>query len=86
MAEAHERMVGSYHFGCAFRTRSQFDTWFTAREKVALDRLGYRLAAVPADIIIADTPRQVVFGSKTPLSQPLRHCRLTSRAAEKLAA
>jgi hypothetical protein len=86
MTEAHERMVGDYAFGCAFRTRDQLEAWFTGREMRALDRLGYRLAAVSADIVLAETPRQIVFGSRAPLSQPLRSCRLTSRAAEKLAA
>ncbi|ANC85429.1 hypothetical protein A7E77_00075 [Sphingomonas sp. NIC1] len=60
--------------------------WFNRRELRALDRLGYRLAAVSADLILFETPRQIVFGSSSPLSQPLRTCKLTSRAAERLAA
>jgi hypothetical protein len=84
--EAHARMVGPYHFGCAFKSREQLDAWFNAKEQRALDRLGYRLAAVRADIILAETPRQIVFGSRDPLSMPVRACRLTSSAAEGLAA
>ncbi len=86
MAAAHERFVGPYHWGCAFTSREQMARWFNVGEMRALDRLGYSLAAVSADIVVAETPRQIVFGSIAPLSQPLRACRLLSSAAERLAA
>lgn len=86
MEDGHASMNGPYHFGCAFQSRSHLDRWFTGRELRSLDRLGYRLAAVQADIVLFETPRQIVFGSSSPLSSPLRSCRLTSRVAERIAA
>ena len=85
-AEANSCISDEYHNGCGFRTRDQFEAWFTDREMRALERLGFVLAAVTADVVHFETPTQVVFGSIRPLAQPLRTCRLTSRAALALAA
>jgi hypothetical protein len=85
-ADANERIYDEYYNGCGFRCRDQLHAWFTERELRALDRHGYRLAAVKAHVIHFETPTQVVFGSIEPLSVPLRSCRLTSRAAQGLAA
>jgi hypothetical protein len=76
--EGHARCVGDYHFGCAFRTREQLENWFTLRERMALDRLGYRLAFIDPCVIVAETPSQVVFGTTAHLACH-RHCRIESR-------
>lgn len=78
---AHERCVGPYHFGCAFRSHDQLARWFNEREQRALDRLGFAVALVKPAVIIAETPRQVVFGSVEPLNRPLRTMKLGSNAA-----
>lgn len=84
MAEAHARCVSGYHWGCAFTSRKQLEAWFNAKERRALDRLGYRVAFILPSIIAAETPRQIVIGTRAPLSS-FRYARIES-AAGRLAA
>jgi len=81
MASAHRRFSGDLHYGCGFKDYAQFEAWFSPREQRALDRLGYRLVAIIPDAIIAETPRQVVFGSIRPLAYVSHFFKLGSRAA-----
>jgi hypothetical protein len=86
LEDSLKRMVGPYHWGCGFRTYEQFSNWFSLKEQLALDRLGFSLVAITPTLIVAETPSQVVFGTSRPLTNVDRRYRLTSDAAQRLAA
>jgi hypothetical protein len=67
MADAHARLCEGYHYGCGFRSAEQLRAWFTHSERKRLNRLGYRVASIAPDIVVAETPTQVVFGTREPL-------------------
>jgi len=70
------------HYGCGFSTLDQLQSWFTARELRKLDRLGYKMVQFEADVIIAETPSQVVFGCRLPLACLHPRISLTSKLAK----
>lgn len=78
---AHARIPAGYHVGCGFRDYRQFHRWFTGAELRRLDRLGFRLVTLIPDIIIADTPTQIVFGCLAPLTKVVRSIKLASDLA-----
>lgn len=81
MHDAHSRMDDGHHWGCGFVSLQQMHAWFTAKEMRALSRLGYFLVWLRPDVILAETPRQVVFGCKAPLAQAAPRISLVSRLA-----
>ena len=68
MADAHARMPVGYHYGCGFRSADQLRAWFTNGERKRLNRLGFQVATILPDIVFAETPTQVVFGTREPLN------------------
>jgi len=58
----------SMHYGCGFDSLAQMHSWFTARELRTLNRLDFRLIKFEPSLIVAHTPRQVVFGHRAPLA------------------
>jgi hypothetical protein len=65
--EAHSRFAGNYHWGCGFISFDQLEAWFSRRELRKLDSLGFGLVTLQPNIVIAETPRQIVFGVREPL-------------------
>ena len=78
---AHQRFCEGYHWGCGFQDIDRLRSWFTARELKALDRLGFCLVTVEPDIIVAETPSQIVFGTLLPLADARPRMRLVSKLA-----
>ncbi len=54
--------------GCAVRELAQLSKWFSPTEMPRLRALGYRLVALHADRILAQSPNQVVFARRRPLN------------------
>lgn len=55
------------HVGCAFQSMDLLTRWFTKREREKLHHLGFYVVKVSPDVVVAETPTQVVFGTKAPL-------------------
>lgn len=53
-------------FGC--RSFEQLTAWFTVSEFRRLDALGYMLAAMDVDVIVAENKNEVLFGRALPLN------------------
>lgn len=68
-AEVPRLFTPGWHGGCAFRNVDDVFRWFAPKERVALDRLGYRINAIVPDRIIAETPTQIVFECRRPLRE-----------------
>jgi len=66
------RMPRGYHCGCACRTKEQLLSWFTPSERAKLGLLGFGIVNIDADLVVAETPTQVVFGCRTPLAKAAR--------------
>lgn len=73
LGEAIRMIPQDMHTGCAFEWLQQLDDWFTASERLKLDRLGYYIVKFRPDKIVARTPTQVVFACNGPLSGLPRH-------------
>ena len=56
------------HCGCACKTPTQLQDWFTRTERRRLLALGFGIVRFEPDVIIAETPNQVLFGCTEPLS------------------
>jgi hypothetical protein len=78
---AHSAMSEEYHWGCGFRTGEQFRAWFSDRELRKLDRFGFYLVRIAPDVIHAETPSQVVFGTVQPMSIASPRISLVSKLA-----
>lgn len=61
------------HVGCGFRSLSQLYRWFTASEIYRMQLLGYRIVWLWVDRIAAESPDQVVFVRRRPLSEGAEH-------------
>jgi len=86
MASALAGMSDQFHWGCGFRTNDQLNSWFTEREQVKLGRLGFMLVTIIPDTVLVDTARQVVFGTRRPLSKaPMCWIKLGTAAARNAA-
>jgi len=64
--------VSGGHFGCGFRTMEQLQQWFNAEEIEKLKRFDYRIVKIPADEILAESEKQLVFWCKKPLQRLAR--------------
>lgn len=56
------------HYGAACRSVEQIRKWFTPTELARLHILGYRLVAMEADRILAESKNQIVFMRRKPLN------------------
>ena len=57
------------HSGTAVRTREQINRWFSESELSRLRILGYRVVALDADEILAESDNQIVFRRDKPLAE-----------------
>lgn len=57
------------YYGCGCRDIDQLRTWFTPAELVRLQILGYRMVALDADEVLAESKHQVLFRRSRPLSE-----------------
>ncbi len=64
--------------GCGFRTLDQLYDWFTSRERRQLARLGYVIAYMAIDRVLAESDNQVVFARLKPLRADIVILPLTS--------
>lgn len=64
-----DRMRPGYHYGSAVRTLDQLRRWFNDRELAKLMELGYSVVQIDADLILAESHNQVVFGRARPLRE-----------------
>lgn len=62
------RMNENAHYGAACRSVEQIRKWFTPTELLRLHLLGYRLVAMEADRILAESKNQIVFMRRKPLN------------------
>lgn len=62
------RMNENAHYGSACRSVEQIRKWFTPTELLRLHLLGYRLVAMEADRILAESKNQLVFMRRKPLN------------------
>lgn len=53
--------------GCAFRKIDDLTRWFSVPERSKLEGLGYFIASMEVDRIIAESRNQVVFARRKPL-------------------
>jgi len=58
-----------WHYGTGVRTRADIDRWFTATEQAKLATLGFFIACLSVDRIIAESKNQLVFARKLPLRE-----------------
>ena len=63
---AHE---DGLHIGCAVRGRDGVFKWFLASELTRLKELGFRLVCCNRCKILAETPTQLLIGSRSPLAR-----------------
>lgn len=59
------------HYGSACRSVEQIRKWFTPTELLRLHLLGYRLVAMEADRVLAESKNQLVFMRKKPLNEDI---------------
>jgi hypothetical protein len=52
--------------GCAFRTMEQLNKWFSETELTKLELLGYRIAELEIEKVLAESPTQLLVCRKEP--------------------
>lgn len=57
------------YYGCAFRSLHQMSLWFTGIEIYRLILYGYRLVELTPDRVLAESPHQLLFYCKRPLTK-----------------
>ena len=55
--------------GCGVRNLAQLSKWFSETEMPRLRALGYKLVVLNAERILGESPNQVVFARRRPLTE-----------------
>lgn len=55
-------------YGCGCRTVAGLVAWFTPKERATLARFGFHIVAMQVDVVLAESPWQIVFGRRLPLA------------------
>jgi len=58
-----------WHCGCACRSLDGLLAWFTPRERMNLEGMGYRPVSISADRILRENDQQLVFARQMPLNK-----------------
>lgn len=66
-----KRLAADHHYGCGCRTVEQIKKWFTPTERMRLRLLGYKLVAMSADRVLAESKNQLVFLREKPLNEDI---------------
>lgn len=80
------RMNEAAHYGSACRSVEQLRKWFTPSELLRLHLLGYRLVAMHADRVLAESKNQLVFMRRKPLNEDIEFIdpRISSGSAPQI--